>query len=534
MRDAAFGFVITAYFAVAATLLVRLGFGLLGSWRLRASARPYVGANYGASFPVLTSDRVRTAVATGVIDRRVILPVSATDWSEAQSRAAILHEQEHLRRWDPLWLGVGALVQALLWINPLVWWLGSLQLRNAEQATDDRVLGLGVEPHAYAQVLLDMAKEARGVGSRGVLVAAMVRKSGLARRVKRILANQSRRGYVEPTSLAITVAAFVLIAGWGRGYGVRVLAKFVGGGGQNSAAPPRQQVDESNAGTDRNDFLVRAEDGRSVQLIQIQRWTHAGIEAWKPDGSPVPSADRIPENFDRHDPAELHFFTKFQSTAKPRDINGGLGSSPFPEPGHPPMETFSGGYVRRIDPREPGSRLAVSFIEPIVGTSGTSSYRFGLADKTWIPLKRVLVSLAEIQAVSAPDCVRQILGPEFDSPFKVAPDTAEVFVHDAKGNPVPDGHRGDKRSPMHVTSLWFTHSTSALGVIEIVPHAFGIDGKTLEPVWNDQKQDGGAYTRRWCWKEPMSEIGFIQIDGRVAIHADFLHVRLRMKGATTP
>jgi hypothetical protein len=140
----------------------------------------------------------------------VLLPLGAAEWSTDRLRPVLLHELAHVRRGDATWNAVARLVRALYWPLPLVWWAEARLVAESELACDDRVVRAGVQPSRYAQDLVGFARELRG--SLPEPVAAMARRSGLARRVRAILderRDRSTPGW--PTVVAIVALLGVVV-----------------------------------------------------------------------------------------------------------------------------------------------------------------------------------------------------------------------------------------------------------------------------------------------------------------------------------
>ncbi len=68
-----------------------------------------------------------------------------------------LHELAHLHRGDWLWCAVGRIAQALLWCQPLIWWLHRKNLSVAEEICDDYVIQHGCNRESYLQQLIQIA-----------------------------------------------------------------------------------------------------------------------------------------------------------------------------------------------------------------------------------------------------------------------------------------------------------------------------------------------------------------------------------------
>jgi bla regulator protein blaR1 len=115
----------------------------------------------------IAATRVRIAPATGpavlgLFRPEIVVPEWLLEAPEAEQRLVVLHEEEHVRARDTLFLTAGCLAVALVPWNPAGWWM-LLRLRLAvEIDCDVRVLRRGVQQHAYGTMLIDMA--GRGAG----------------------------------------------------------------------------------------------------------------------------------------------------------------------------------------------------------------------------------------------------------------------------------------------------------------------------------------------------------------------------------
>jgi murein DD-endopeptidase MepM/ murein hydrolase activator NlpD len=70
----------------------------------------------------------------------LLLPAHLREFEPVQQHLIVAHELQHWRAQDPLWLGISALVQTLLWFNPAPRWLGARLAWALELACDSRVL----------------------------------------------------------------------------------------------------------------------------------------------------------------------------------------------------------------------------------------------------------------------------------------------------------------------------------------------------------------------------------------------------------
>ncbi|MCK4549092.1 MAG: hypothetical protein KAU49_02945, partial [Candidatus Krumholzibacteria bacterium] len=108
---------------------------------------------------LLLSDRLKTAITTGVTKPNIILPSTATAWSDERVRLVLSHELAHVMRHDG-WIELFAHVATTIhWFNPLVW-IAVKQLRiERERDCDNAVLNSGARPSEYASLLMDIAAD---------------------------------------------------------------------------------------------------------------------------------------------------------------------------------------------------------------------------------------------------------------------------------------------------------------------------------------------------------------------------------------
>ncbi len=192
----------------------------------------------------------------------VLLPAASVDWPEERIRAAILHEEAHIRRRDWLWQNLMNLFVTLHWFNPAVWLLARGLRDTAEAATDDEVLSHGLTPSVYARELLAVAKNVCPVGP----AIPMARRGGVVERVASILDRDRDRRmptrYLAVVLLLISALAGLALAG--------ITAKRTRSGDAQRLA---------NGGTVE---IVAVHELGTVDSIQKPR------RVWEPDGRQLP------------------------------------------------------------------------------------------------------------------------------------------------------------------------------------------------------------------------------------------------------
>jgi len=157
----------------ALLLLVRLG---ISSWlllRLRRTSidAPSAVCHLGGSiareccirrtvrFMIAPDAASSTSPMTWGWMRPVILfPADAADWNVDRLRSVMLHELGHVARLDWPAHILADLAASLYWFYPLAWIMRRRLRIECEQACDDSVLAYGIEPRAYATLLVDIAR----------------------------------------------------------------------------------------------------------------------------------------------------------------------------------------------------------------------------------------------------------------------------------------------------------------------------------------------------------------------------------------
>ena len=178
--------------------------GQLDSLRERLSIRARVDL-------VLAKEEM-TPMTGGVRRPVILLPVSATEWSEARREAVLAHELVHVRRRDALRQLLGRTVLALYWFHPLSWVASHFAGARREEACDEEVLALGARPSEYAGHLLSLA-ENKALRARAFSLP-MAQQSRLERRIQAILRPHRAppRAFVGAAALAAVAAAGVSVS----------------------------------------------------------------------------------------------------------------------------------------------------------------------------------------------------------------------------------------------------------------------------------------------------------------------------------
>lgn len=202
-------------------LLARLGASYLLLRRLKSAATP-CPKNWQARLTalcamngvrrkarLLVSDEIAAPMSLGFLDPAILIPRSLLDTlSESEVDHVVLHELAHLLRYDD-WTNLAQkLIEALLPIQPVVFWLGRRMSLEREMACDDWVIAATGTPKPYAVCLTKVAELSHWEHA-GILAAgAAGNRSQLFQRVHHML---DRTRNAAP-KLSFGPIAFALIA----------------------------------------------------------------------------------------------------------------------------------------------------------------------------------------------------------------------------------------------------------------------------------------------------------------------------------
>ena len=109
---------------------------------------------------IMQSDRVKSPLAVGIINPRIILPKSI-DLNDKLSLNYILnHEYYHIKRFDALWKMILLFAVCIHWFNPIMWVMFVLVNRDLELTCDEAVVKHfgGQTKKTYAYMLINMAE----------------------------------------------------------------------------------------------------------------------------------------------------------------------------------------------------------------------------------------------------------------------------------------------------------------------------------------------------------------------------------------
>ncbi len=157
---------------------------------------------------VLLNESLPGPMTCGVLRPVVILPADAESWDKKDLERALVHELEHVRRYDWLVHCLARVACAAYWFHPLVWAAWRRLTLEAERSCDDAVLG-NSEATAYADQLLGLARRRFAVRRSHAL--AMADRSDLAARIGALLDRKQPRGPVGASQVAACAVAVAIV-----------------------------------------------------------------------------------------------------------------------------------------------------------------------------------------------------------------------------------------------------------------------------------------------------------------------------------
>ena len=161
---------------------------------------------------VAVCDRVASPVLIGIVRPIILLPPAAlTGWSPDEIEMVLLHELAHVRRFDNLINLLQRIIESLLFFHPAVWLTSSWARRERETCCDTVVVTRTNRPHAYAELLVNLASQLSEQKSLPATYSAMA-AGPLRSRIRHILQLEDDPMLVSGKSFAAMLASLVIIA----------------------------------------------------------------------------------------------------------------------------------------------------------------------------------------------------------------------------------------------------------------------------------------------------------------------------------
>src|SRR5215472_5640339 len=210
---------LAVWIAGTAFFLLRMIFGLQQVRALRQFSLPWrdgqsivnqlaLDAGIHRRVEVLLYESLAVPVTCGFVRPVIVLPHGAQAWEAEDLNRAIVHELEHVRRFDWATHCLARIACAAYWFHPLVWAVWRQFELEAERSCDDAVLARW-EATAYADQLVGLARRLSAAQKSPAL--AMANRSDLPARVGSVLDGRRARGRASALLAAVACAAAVAI-----------------------------------------------------------------------------------------------------------------------------------------------------------------------------------------------------------------------------------------------------------------------------------------------------------------------------------
>ncbi len=148
--------------------------------------------------------------AYGALRPAIVLPGEWSNWSLKKLEAVLLHELTHVFRRDGIVEALAAVVASVFWFHPLSYMLKRRLRVLAEAACDDHAVLVSGDREGYAQALLEIARDWRGI--RTLPITSMARGVSLGGRIERILGKTRLESGLLSRAVGSCVVAVVLVA----------------------------------------------------------------------------------------------------------------------------------------------------------------------------------------------------------------------------------------------------------------------------------------------------------------------------------
>ena len=226
-----------AWVFLSLVMLVRLGIGYWTLLGLKAKAKPAPAEwqvrlrslkeinGVRRQTQLLVSSDIAAPMSLGFLNPVILIPRILFDsLSDSELEHVVLHELCHLRRRDDWTNLVQRLIEAVLPIQPVVYWIGHRMSIEREMACDDWVIASTGTAESYAASLTRVAELSQWAHA-GILAAgATGNRSQLFSRVHHMLdrtRNAAPKLTIAPLSVAITALGILIYAG---GHAPQVIA----------------------------------------------------------------------------------------------------------------------------------------------------------------------------------------------------------------------------------------------------------------------------------------------------------------------
>ncbi|NOY36834.1 MAG: hypothetical protein GXO83_04600 [Chlorobi bacterium] len=160
---------------------------------------------------IMVHPGIRIPFVTGIFKPVILVPLSLlTGYTTGQIEAILIHELEHIRRFDLLARQVTLWIRTIYFYHPVIWWMDRLLENDRELCCDQVVVSHTGAPFVYARTLMKMSYHTGKLPVREV--ALMNRKNKLFHRIEWIMEKMNQHPQRRPMGLIILAA--LLLSVW--------------------------------------------------------------------------------------------------------------------------------------------------------------------------------------------------------------------------------------------------------------------------------------------------------------------------------
>ncbi|HEX4013177.1 MAG TPA: M56 family metallopeptidase, partial [Candidatus Cybelea sp.] len=193
--------------AAAAIALTRLVVSFVRVHRIRQVARPLADRVPG----VFTCDGLAVPIVAGIVAPAIVIPSAiAASLTPADLRRIVAHERAHIRRHDPLGNLLARTIEALLILNPWVYFTGRNLCLEREAACDDWVVESAGSAREYAACLASLAQSACSRSAPLLTPPAFHSRRTLIERIERLGSSEPRRLTINAFIIGGTIMLFLI------------------------------------------------------------------------------------------------------------------------------------------------------------------------------------------------------------------------------------------------------------------------------------------------------------------------------------
>lgn len=167
------------------------------------------GISMFRNIKIMQNDRIQMPVAVGIWNPKIILPKKMDYCNYRYMDFVLNHELVHIKRLDMLWKSCMVLALSLYWMNPFIWAMYILFVRDLEIACDEKVIKkFGKESSSeYAYALVYFAENPDSVSS---VYFNSFSKNSLEERIVLIM-NKKTIGIMSCVAAVAIVVAVMLV-----------------------------------------------------------------------------------------------------------------------------------------------------------------------------------------------------------------------------------------------------------------------------------------------------------------------------------